>query len=199
MTRKRAALGGRPPATSHAEIEAAAFALFAQKGFDATTMEDIATAVGVGRRTLFRYFPSKNDIPWGQFDDSLEHLRNVLNQMPAELTLFEGIQRGIIEFNRLDPSAIPQHRARMTLILRTPALQAHSALKYAQWRAVIADFAAQRLGVPSGSLVPTTIGQASLALAISAYEMWLDDDSLALEELLTQAGQALRTFSGGRT
>jgi AcrR family transcriptional regulator len=75
MTRKRAALGGRPPATSHAEIEAAAFALFAQKGFDATTMEDIATAVGVGRRTLFRYFPSKNDIPWGQFDDSLEHLR----------------------------------------------------------------------------------------------------------------------------
>jgi hypothetical protein len=114
------------------------------------------------------------------------------------MTLFDGIQRGIIEFNRLDPSAIPQHRARMTLILRTPALQAHSALKYAQWRAVIADFAAERLSVPSGSLVPTTIGRASLALAISAYEMWLDDDSLALEVLLVQGGQALRTFTGER-
>lgn len=54
---------GRPEATSHAAIEEAAFALFAERGFEATTIDDIARAVGVSRRTLFRYYPSKNDIP----------------------------------------------------------------------------------------------------------------------------------------
>ena len=44
---------GRPPSTTREEIEAAALGLFAARGFEATTMDDIATAVGVGRRTLF--------------------------------------------------------------------------------------------------------------------------------------------------
>src|SRR4051812_46013561 len=66
--RSRRPLAGRPEATSHAEIEQAAFRLFGVRGFDGTTLNDIAAAVGVSRRTLFRYFRSKNDIPWGQFD-----------------------------------------------------------------------------------------------------------------------------------
>src|SRR6478752_5661725 len=69
---------GRPEATSHAEIEQAAFRLFAERGFDGTTLGDIAAAVGVSRRTLFRYYPSKNDIPWGQFDRTLESFRRIL-------------------------------------------------------------------------------------------------------------------------
>jgi AcrR family transcriptional regulator len=40
----------------------AAMELFVERGFAATTVEDIATAAGVGRRTLFRYFPTKEDI-----------------------------------------------------------------------------------------------------------------------------------------
>src|SRR3546814_15016183 len=66
-------LAGRPEATSHAEIEQVAFRLFAEHGFDGTTLSAIAEGVGVGRRTLFRYYASKNDIPWGQFDRTLEH------------------------------------------------------------------------------------------------------------------------------
>src|SRR5215213_2120704 len=64
---------GRPPATTHAAIERTAFALFERQGFEATTLDDIAAALGVGRRTLFRYYPSKNDILWGRFDASLRH------------------------------------------------------------------------------------------------------------------------------
>lgn len=48
-------------------------------------------------------------------------------------------------FNHLDPAQIPQHRQRMTLILTVPELQAHSTLRYAAWRAVVAEFAADRL------------------------------------------------------
>src|ERR1700743_778390 len=63
---------GRPPTTTHAEIERVALDLFATRGFEATTVDDIATAVGVGRRTLFRYFESKNDLAWGDFDWVME-------------------------------------------------------------------------------------------------------------------------------
>ena len=74
---------GRPEATSHADIEAAAFGLFAKHGFEHTTLDMIAAEVGVSRRTLFGYYASKNDIPWGQFDRSLERFHAVLEGMPA--------------------------------------------------------------------------------------------------------------------
>ena len=74
VTEQAYAGAGRPEATSHAEIEQAAFRLFAERGFERTTLDAIADEVGVGRRTLFRYYPSKNDIPWGQFDRTLDGL-----------------------------------------------------------------------------------------------------------------------------
>src|SRR5579863_5655824 len=54
---------GRRRVTSQAELEHIAFDLFEANGFEQTTVEDIATAAGIGRRTFFRYFPSKNDVP----------------------------------------------------------------------------------------------------------------------------------------
>src|SRR3954471_2246849 len=115
---------GRPVVTSHVQIEAAAFALFAQHGFEAVTMADIATEVGVGRRTLFRYFESKNDIPWGQFDRTLDGFRTILADMPQDLPLHEAVHRGVQRFNDFPADAEPDHRDRMRLILETPALQA---------------------------------------------------------------------------
>ena len=55
----------------------------------------------------------------------------------------------MVEFNRFPADASPPHVDRMRLILETPALQAHSALRYAEWRQVIADYVAERLGVSS--------------------------------------------------
>ena len=182
---------GRPPVTSHAEIEAVSFELFASQGFDETTLDDIASALGVGRRTLFRYFPSKNDIPWGQFDASLEGLRLNLESTPADVPLFEAINRAVVDFNRFDPETLPQHRQRMALILRTPALQAHSALRYEQWREVIASYVAARLAVPADSLVPRLAGHVALALALTSYEQWLESDDETLESLLTASAAAL--------
>lgn len=137
---------GRPGATSHAEIEQAAFDLFTDRGFDQTTMGDIADAVGVGRRTLFRYFPSKNDIPWGQFDRTLEAFRLILDQAPRDIALHEAVHRSVVTFNAFPDDARPPHRDRMRLILSTPSLQAHSVLRYADWRRVIVEFVARRTG-----------------------------------------------------
>jgi len=177
---------GRPEATSHAAIEQAAFRLFAQRGFAATTLDAIADAVGVGRRTLFRYYASKNDIPWGQFDRTLEGFREIFASIPDDVGLYEAIGRAITEFNSFPPDASPPHEERMRLILRTPALQAHSVLRYAEWRQVIADHAALRLGVPADSLEPRLLGHVGLALALAAYESWLDDPATPISELLAQ-------------
>ena len=115
---------GRPPATDHDAIERVAFALFAERGFDATTIDDIAAAAGIGRRTLFRYDPSKNDIPWGQFDESLVRLRAHLEAMAPDMPVYRAVHEAVLAFNHLEPAAIPQHRQRMRLLLSTPALHA---------------------------------------------------------------------------
>ena len=182
---------GRPEATSHAAIEQAAFRLFAQYGFEATTLDAIATEVGVGRRTLFRYYSSKNDIPWGQFDQTLDGFRRILDAMPADIPLHEAIHRGVLAFNAFPEDAEPPHRERMRLILHTPALRAHSMLRYGEWRSVIADYVARRLGLAPANLMPRVVGHVSLALALSAYEEWLESSDASLPTLLDQAMAAL--------
>lgn len=185
---------GRPVATSHAQIEAAAFRLFAERGFDAVTMADIAAEVGVGRRTLFRYFESKNDIPWGQFDRTLDGFRAILAATPDDVPLADAVQAAVLQFNEYPADAHPSHRDRMRLILETPALQAHSVLRYAEWRGVIAEYVAARTGLLPTDTLPRTVGSVSLALAISAYEGWLADPDTDLSGLLEQTMASLRDY-----
>jgi TetR/AcrR family transcriptional regulator, regulator of mycofactocin system len=183
---------GRPPITSHATIERAAFALFERQGFDVTTLDEIAAAVGVGRRTLFRYYPSKNDILWGQFDASLHHFQDFLDATAADVGVFDAIRAAVLDFNSFDPPAMSQHRQRMSFLLTTPALQAHSELRYASWRDVIARFVAQRTGLEPSDLLPAAAGRVSLALSLSAYEQWLADEESSVPDLLTAAFETLR-------
>jgi len=187
---------GRPEATSHAAIEQAAFRLFARQGFERTTLDAIAADVGVGRRTLFRYFASKNDIPWGRFDRTLDGFWEILASMPEDLPLHEAVHRGVVAFNEFPVDAEPPHRERMRLILGTPALQAHSVLRYGQWRRVIAEYVAARRQESPDDIVPRLVGHVSLALAISAYEQWLADENSSLEELLQCNHAALRAHLG---
>jgi hypothetical protein len=80
----------------------------------------------------------------------------------------------------------------MRLILETPALQAHSVLRYRQWRAVIAGYVADRLGQTSDDLIPAMTGQVSLALALTAYERWLASPEESMADQLEAAMAALK-------
>jgi len=191
QVRLAAAPVGRRRITSRAELEQVAFDLFDQQGFERTTIDDIASAAGIGRRTFFRYFPSKNDLPWGDFDAELARMRRRLNAVPAAVPLMEAIRRAIVDFNRVPQEQLPAHRRRMELLLRVPALQAHSTLRYAAWRQVIADFVAQRTGLRPDALLPRTVGHAMLGVAVAAYEQWLDSGDDDLCDLLDSAVLAL--------
>jgi mycofactocin system transcriptional regulator len=182
---------GRRRVTSRAELEHVAFDLFGRQGFERTTIDDIAAAAGIGRRTFFRYFPSKNDVAWGDFDKELSRMRGQLKSIPRRTPLMDAIRVAIVDFNRIDPDQVPWHRRRMDLILRTPALQAHSTLRYAAWREVIAEFVADRTGQSTDALTPRTIAYAALGVAVAAYEQWLETDDADLGGLLDTAMREL--------
>ncbi|MCW2543252.1 MAG: regulatory protein TetR [Frankiales bacterium] len=176
---------GRPAVTSRAELEQVALELFAARGFDATTVDDIAEAAGIARRTFFRYFASKNDIVWGDFDGALDELRANLQRVPDEVPLMTAVTDAVVAFNHLPAGAEAQHRLRMTMVLHTPALQAHSTLRYAGWRAVIAEFAGRRLGVPATDFAPQLLAHQVLGSCVAAYEQWLNHHEADLKALLS--------------
>ena len=178
---------GRPPVTSRAELERVALDLFIRNGFTETTLDDIAAAAGIARRTFFGYFSSKNDVVWGDFDSLLRGMEDWLAQSGTSRPLLETLTEAVVRFNDLPPEAIPAHRQRMSLILHVPALQAHSTLRYAEWRNVVARFAARRLRQPVDALLPQLIGHLALGAAVTAYEQWLADESADLRRLLKAA------------
>ena len=180
-------MAGRPPASSRAEIEAVALRLFTDRGFDETTVDDIATEAGIGRRTFFRYFRSKNDVIWGEFDAGLERLRESLRAAPPDDDWWTALRRAVVEFNQLDPDEVPLHRVRMELILHVPALQAYSTLMYGAWRDVVAEFVAERTGTKPDDFEPALVGHTALAAAVAAYEQWLREPSRSLDRLLDEA------------
>jgi len=187
---------GRPAVTSKGELELLALELFAERGFEQTTVDDLAEAAGIGRRTFFRYFASKNDVVYGDFDAALGELRARLAATPEEVPLWDGIRDAVLAFNALPTGAEPQHRVRMSLVLHTPALQAHSTLRYAGWRAVIAEHAAARLGVAVDALEAQLVAHQALACAVTAYEQWLARPGTDLAALLDQAFGSLAVTAG---
>lgn len=167
--------------------------LFARDGFDETTMSDVATALGISRRTLFRYFPSKNDMVWGDFDWVLERLRGYLAETSPDEPLMTALARAVVASNHYEADQLPELRIRMTLITTVPALQAHSMLRYAAWRAVIAEFVAARLGRRADDLVAQTIAHAALGTSTAAFVRWVGNPDDDLEQNLRDAYRLLAT------
>ena len=164
---------GRPRSTSRDHVARTALTLFVAQGFEATTLADIASAVGIGRRTLFRYFASKNDMVWGDFEGVLERLRVSLARAPAGERMMDTLGRAVVESNHYEGDAREDLRLRMTLITGVPALQAHSMVRYAEWRQVVSEFVAERLRQRPDDLVPIMVGQMALGASMAAFLRWV--------------------------
>ncbi|MEO9327785.1 mycofactocin system transcriptional regulator [Gordonia aurantiaca] len=182
---------GRRPASSRARISAVAINLFTTRGFDETSVDDIAEAAGIARRTLFRYYSSKNELPWGEFDSHLDELRALLAEIPDDTPMADALVEALVSFNRVPPEEIDNHRRRMSLLLGVPALQAHSMIMYADWRQVVAEFAAARLGLRPDDPLPQTVGWLALGAALAAYEQWLAHPERDLEELIETGARTM--------
>lgn len=185
-----------PRQASTAAIEKAALELIADNGFDETSVEEIAAAAGISRRTFFRYFGSKNDILFGNFDVLLRSFEDWLSSVPEDRPMFDVLTEGVMRFNRFATDGSVAHRQRMELIMHTPALRANASLRNAEWSDVIARFAAHRLGEGADALEPKLIGHVVLAASTVAYEQWLRDESSNLHELMERALWTVQHISG---
>ena len=161
-------------------------------GFETTTVDDLAAAAGISRRTFFRYYASKNDVVWGDFEHQLQQMDAWLANVDAAVPALDAVAEAVVRFNSLPVDAVPAHRRRMSLILHVPALQAHGTLRYAEWRAVVARFIARRMGALEAAAVPQLVGHVALGTAIAAYEQWLAHADGDLESLLAAAFDELR-------
>jgi mycofactocin system transcriptional regulator len=178
---------GRRRSTTPHDITDVAIELFTARGFADVSVDDVAHAAGISRRTLFRYYASKNAIPWGDFDTHLAHLRDLLDNVDPSVPLGEALRAALMAFNTFDASETIRHRQRMRVILQTAELQAYSMTMYAGWREVIAGFVARRSDAKTTDLLPQTVAWTMLAVALSAYEHWLADESVPLPVALGNA------------
>ncbi len=183
---------GRRRSTTWDHISSVAIDLFAAHGFDEVSVNDVAEAAGIARRTLFRYYPSKNALPWGDFNAHLDHMRDLLSDLDPGVPVGDALRAALLAFNSFDEQETTRHRQRMRVILETAALQAYSMTMYAGWRAVVAAFVARRLGSKPEDLVPQTVAWTMLGVALSAYAHWLDDESVSLTQALGDAFDTVR-------
>ncbi|HEX3591093.1 MAG TPA: mycofactocin system transcriptional regulator [Pseudonocardiaceae bacterium] len=164
---------GRPSGTSSRALEVIALRLFTEQGFDETTVEQIATAAGVSRRTFFRYFDSKAAVLWHDFDVEVEALREAFDNVPDAVPLMDAIREVVVSVNRYHAEDVPELRTRMHLITTVPALLASAAPHYDAWERAVSAFAATRLGQPADSLYALAIGRTTLAACRAAYDRWV--------------------------
>jgi len=174
-------------ADTHARVEQAALDLFTLRGFDPVIIDDIAAAAGISRRTFFRYFATKADAVWGDFAGHVARLEGLLAATDPGRPVLTSICAAYVEVNDYPAAELPLLRERMQLILREPALLAHSQLRYAEVDRVVAGYVAARTGADPEDLVPRLVAASTRAAATTAFEAWLADERSSLTEHLDRA------------
>ena len=185
---------GRPRGTSARALEVIALRLFTEQGYEETTVDQIAAAAGVSRRTFFRYFDTKADVLWNTFDAEVEAIRDLLAATPEELPVMEGVRRAVLAANRYRARDVPELRMRMSLLSTVPELIASAAIHYDAWERAIVEFVARRSDQPAASLYPLAVGRAVLAACRAGYDRWA---ARADADLVVYLEAALRALAAG--
>ena len=172
------------------EIQQAAMSLFADRGYAAVTVEDIAGEAGISERTFFRYFTSKDHLLVAEASRRIEVIHESLTGQPDDLDAWTALRNAV-----LDQSTSEEHIGRNAAIWahltkEAPALLAkmimHGALLEGTHNIEVE--LARRLGVPDTDALPDVMMRVTLAAVQSAYLRWLEDDGTAsLVDLTAEA------------
>jgi AcrR family transcriptional regulator len=179
-----------------AEIAETAAALFAERGFDETTVEDIARAVGMTKRSFFRYFPTKEDAVFAGTEVVVEQVVADLEARPAGEDPWDCLHQVLRRWQERIYSSGAE-LAGQRLIESTPALRARLHQKRELWRQ-----AARNVLVSRGRLDEFSadlLTNAATAVLDSVGREWIRTDGRAdRAELLDRGFAALRPALGGR-
>jgi AcrR family transcriptional regulator len=177
----------RKKAQTRRRLQEQALRLFVERGFEATTVEQIAAAAGVSHMTFFRYFPTKEDAVLSDSYDPL--LVAAIRERPRTehpvTRIHTAVREGLAAIYMLDRDAL---LVRTRLALRTPALRARL------WENQFAtrDLLAGALEDGEPTFATRILASVCLATLTTALEEWVATDDVAeLPDLIDDAFRAL--------
>ena len=173
-------------------IQKQALRLFAKKGYEATTVDEIAAAAGVSHMTFFRYFPTKEDVVLSDDYDPL--IATLIAARPPAEPVIESIRLAIrASFAQVFAADRETVLARTRLILRTPALRTRLWEHGGDTEQLITHTIAGRFGCAAGDLRVRVVAAACLSAITVAILQWADNDGKQdLAEMVDQALKLLR-------
>jgi AcrR family transcriptional regulator len=156
----------RKKAKTQAAIQAAALKLFQERGYDETTIEQIADAAEVSPSTFFRYFPTKEDVVLLDLNDELVIAE--FKAQPPELSAIQALRNAFRAItDQLTPEQIEIDRQRQALILSNPELRARMWDEIAGMIDLIAEVGAERAGREADDFELRVFAGALLGVAFS--------------------------------
>lgn len=161
-----------------AELAAIALGLFAERGFDETTVDEIAQAAGLTKRSFFRYFPAKEDAVFGGVDVTGEQVVQDIRARPADEDPWQSLHQ-VLRHWQQQIHASEQALASLRLIESTPSLRARLHQKRAQWRQQVSDALRDRPGTNLDSFTADLLTNAATAVLDTVSQQWLRTDGTA--------------------
>jgi AcrR family transcriptional regulator len=175
---------------TRAALIAAALRLAVDKGPDEVTVEEISEAADVSVRTFFNYFPKKEHAILGRDPEDTERALQRLREAPAELSPLT-VMRLVLSKALDDLDNVDDHESsiaqRIGLIMRSPALLSQFVLLGAEDERLLATALAERMGLPSPSVLPSLVVIASTTAARVAMEQRKTGSDRPLRELVDEA------------
>lgn len=175
-------------------IQREALRLIAEQGYPATTCEQIAAAAGISTATLFRYFPTKEDLVLQDVYDPM--IAEAVRGRPAREGALTAVRRGLsVAMAAVYDTDLEQIRQRTQLILSVPALRARSREQNASLVRHLAQALAEREGAPPDDVTVEVTAAACAAALEVAVERWVrlgGDLPQHVDEALTALGAVAR-------
>jgi AcrR family transcriptional regulator len=174
------------------ELEAVALRLFEARGFNAVTVQDIASEAKISVRTFYRYFPAKEDVLQVRITRRAEALRAALSATSPDDAPLHAVRVALIEVTAADD--LEQLRRWTNVIQATPSvLPGVLGGIMLKINRVLAEFFGARLGLPSEALVPTVLAAAAGSVIQTANTQWF----LGGGDLKTMISDSLAVLEGG--
>ncbi|MFT3866375.1 MAG: TetR family transcriptional regulator [Solirubrobacterales bacterium] len=180
---------------SQGRLEEAAMELFTERGFEATTVADIAARAGLTRRTFFRYFADKREVLFSGTKVLEETFVKGVLEAPAAATPLEAVAAGL-DASAAIFEAIPDRAGRRQVLLRAnPELQERELIKMVRLGAAVAAALKERgVAEPAAGLA----AEAGMAVLRVAFERWAEDPhGQDLRALLRESLSELRSVAQG--
>jgi len=178
-----------------AQIAEMAIGLFVERGYDATTIEDICAVAGISRTSFFRYFRSKEDVLMRDFTDLGEVLLEALRNRPRDEAPWVALREALDPLATSYIAGDARTRRALKLVIDTPTLNAFHQDKLAAWITRLRPEISDRLGTDPEDKrdpAPTALIAAAFACLDAALSAWVAADGAEdLKPLLDRAMDVL--------